>query len=106
MERDLQALAEAGDARAAVILLLKPAIEAGRIAPAGIDGRLLAAADGGDAMASFFAALSLRSRIQEVVAGGGSAVPELQAYCERMTRAAAQGWQAVAAGYLQRDGCE
>jgi serine/threonine protein kinase len=106
MEQDLQALAEVGDARAAVILLLKPAIEAGRIAPAGIDNRLLAAADGGDAMASFFAALSLRSRVQEVTAGGGSAAPELRAYCGRMTRAAAQGWQSVAAGYLQRDGCK
>jgi len=106
MEQDLEALAEVGDARATVILLLEPAIEAGRIASAGIDSRLLAAADGGDAMASFFAALSLRSRVQEVTAGGGSAAPELRAYCERMTQAAAQGWQAVAAGYLQRDGCK
>jgi serine/threonine protein kinase len=106
MEKDLQALAEVGDARAAVILLLAPAIQAGRIAPAVVDARLLAAAEGGDAMASFFVALSLRSRVQEIVASGASAAKELQAYCERMTRASAQGWQAVASNYLQRDGCK
>jgi hypothetical protein len=105
MEQDLQALAEAGDARAAVVLLLGPAIEAGRIAPATLDSRLLAAADGGDAMASFFTALSLRSRLQEATAGGAAASKELQTYCERLKQAAAQGWQAVAGDYLQRDGC-
>jgi serine/threonine protein kinase len=106
MERDLQALAEVGDARATVILLLGPAIEAGRIAPAVIDSRLIAAADGGDAMASFFAALSLRSRVQEAAAGGAAAAQEMRVYCERMTQAAAQGWQAVAGSYLQRDRCK
>jgi hypothetical protein len=104
MEQDLEALAEVGDARAAVILLLGPAIEAGRIAPAVIDSRLVAAAEGGDAMASFFTALSLRSRVQE--AGGTAATKEMRAYCERMAQAAAQGWQAVAGSYLQRDRCK
>lgn len=105
LDLDLQALATLGDARAAVIGLLAPAIQAGRIAPAAIDDRLMAAADGGDAMASFFAALALRSQVQEATARGESAASEMQAYCSRLQQAAAQGWSEVASGYLQSDGC-
>ena len=106
LEADLQSLAEVGDARAAVILLLGPAIQAGRIAPESIDSRLLAAADGGDAMASFFTAQTLRSRVLAATARGSSAASELQAYCARLSQAAAQGWEAVAADSQQRDGCK
>jgi hypothetical protein len=106
LESDLQALAEVGDARAAVILLLAPAIQAGRIAPETIDSRLTAAADGGDAMASFFTAQTLRSRVLEATARGKSAAGELQAYCERLTQAAVQGWAAVATDSQKRDGCK
>jgi hypothetical protein len=104
LERDLQALAEAGDARAIVVMLLDPAIQAGRIAPTTTDERLLLAADGGDAMASFFAALVLRSQLQSADPST-AATAELHAYCARLQQAAKQGWQQVAAEYLQRDGC-
>jgi serine/threonine protein kinase len=102
---DLQALAEVGDARSAVVLLLAPAVEAGRISPTTIDDRVLAAADAGDAMASFFVALTFRSRVQQATERGHSGAAALQAYCQRMTQAAAQGWSEVAVPYLQRDGC-
>ena len=104
LERDLQSLAKVGDARALVVMLLGPAIQAGRIAPTTIDDRLLVAADRGDAMASFFAALALRSRIQAADSRVADTA-ELQAYCARMAQTADQGWPEVAAGYLQRDGC-
>ena len=102
LEGDLQALAEAGDARAAVVMLLGPAIREGRIAPSTLDARLLVASDRGDAMASFFTALTLRTRLQE---SGSNAPEDLRAYCARMNQAVAQGWRDLAGDYLQRDGC-
>jgi hypothetical protein len=103
--RDIDALARYGDARATVVVFLAESIREGQMRRSLISDRLLAAAERGDAMASFFTAAALRDELLESKSEILPSDPELQAYCARLARASKQGWIDLAGKYLSLDGC-
>lgn len=99
--KSVNALRHFGDARAAVAAFLIDAMNTGKIDHSLVTPALTAAADGGDAMASFFLALAHRESFDSDSAHlAGSGLP-FQTFCRRMSMAAAQGL-ADAAGQFRR----
>jgi hypothetical protein len=106
LNRSIETLASYGDARAPVVRLLEQSIQAGKVERELISDQLLAAAERGDAMASFFAAQALREELGTANIPLTGSNPEFQAYCARLARASTQGWQAVADRYRSLDRCQ
>jgi hypothetical protein len=95
------ALRHFGDARAAVAAFLIEGMSTGKIDRSLVTPALMAASDGGDALASFFVALAHRESFDSDTAHlAGSGLP-FQTFCRRMSMAAAQGL-ADAAGQFRR----
>jgi tRNA A-37 threonylcarbamoyl transferase component Bud32 len=104
--RDIDALARYGDARAPVVVILAEGMREGFMRRSMISDRLLAAAERGDAMASFFTALALKDDLLGSSSDISPSDPEFQAYCARLARASKQGWAEVAGKYLVLDRCD
>jgi hypothetical protein len=105
LSRDVETLRRLGDARAAVASLLIDSVRSGNISRSQVTQSLIAASDGGDAMASLFLAVAYRESINASGALTTPADPRFRGYCEHMSRAAAQGWVEVASEYSRRDHC-
>jgi tRNA A-37 threonylcarbamoyl transferase component Bud32 len=105
MSRNIDVLARYGDARAPVVVFLAESMREGFMRRSMISDRLLAAAERGDAMASFFTALALKDELLGSDSEISPSDPEFQAYCARLARASKQGWADVAGKYFQLDGC-
>jgi hypothetical protein len=99
--KSVTALRHFGDARAAVAAFLIEGMSTGKIDRSLVTPALMAASDGGDALASFFVALAHRESFDSDTAHlAGSGLP-FQTFCRRMSMAAAQGL-ADAAGQFRR----
>jgi hypothetical protein len=104
LQRDVAALIDHGDIRGTVTAFLVDAIVSGKLAQSGFTDRLLVASEQNDPMASFFYAMALREVLRNAGETSPSS-PRFARYCEVLRRARAQGWQAVATPWLQRDNC-
>jgi hypothetical protein len=102
---EVDTLRRYGDSRAAVAALLVEGVEAGRISRSRANQSLIAASDGGDAMASLYLAVTYRESMNESASMIAPSDPRFQNYCRRMKLAAAQGWEDVALEYWRRDHC-
>jgi hypothetical protein len=99
--KSVTALRHFGDARAAVAAFLIEGMSTGKIDRSLVTPALMAASDGGDALASFFVALAHRESFDSDTAHlAGSGLP-FQTFCRRMSMADAQGL-ADAAGQFRR----
>ncbi|HEV7613976.1 MAG TPA: toll/interleukin-1 receptor domain-containing protein [Steroidobacteraceae bacterium] len=105
LSSDVQTLRRFGDARAAVAALLIDSVQTGHVTRAQITPPLLAASDGGDAMASLFVAVADREAINSSKSPVSRADPQFLSYCRRLSLSVSQGWSDVAAGYRRLDRC-
>jgi hypothetical protein len=102
---EVDTLRRYGDSRAAIAALLVEGVEAGRMSRSRANQSLIAASDGGDAMASLYLAVTYRESMNESASMVAPSDPRFQSYCRRMKLAAAQGWEDVALEYWRRDHC-
>lgn len=105
LARDVASLRRAGDPRAAVAAMLIDTIQSGHIRGALSNQSLLAASQGGDAMASLFLAAAYRSSISSTASPITPSDPRFKSYCDYMALAAEQGWSEVANRWSQQDHC-
>jgi serine/threonine protein kinase len=102
---EVDTLRRYGDSRAAVAALLIDGVEAGRISRSLATQSLVAASDGGDAMASLYLAVTYRESLNASTTTVAASDSRFKNYCRRMELAAAQGWEDVALEYWRRDRC-
>lgn len=102
---NIDSLRRLGDPRAAVAAFLLDSVHAGHIGRAQVTQSLIDASNEGDAMASLFLAVSFRDSMNLAPAGVIPSDPMFQQYCDRLRLASKQGWDDVAAEYMQRDHC-
>lgn len=105
LSRDVQTLRRFGDARAAVAALLIDSVQTGHVTRAQVTQPLLAASDGGDAMASLFVAVADREALNSSNSPISRSDPQFRSYCQRLSLSVSQGWSDVAADYWRRDRC-
>jgi len=103
---EVDTLRRYGDSRAAVAALLIDGVEAGRISRSLASQSLVAASDGGDAMASLYLAVTYRESLNASTTTVAASDLRFKNYCRRMELAAAQGWEDVALEYWRRDRCK
>jgi eukaryotic-like serine/threonine-protein kinase len=99
------ALRRFGDARAAVLAFLIEGMRVGSITRSLSSPALAKASDGGDALASFFQALSHRESFDSESAHLNGAGPQFHLFCRRMGMASAQGLAAVANQFSRLEHC-
>jgi hypothetical protein len=99
------ALRRFGDARAAVAALLVEGMRQGHITRSLASPALTAASDQGDALASFFLALSHRESFDSDTAQLSGAGPQFQMFCRRMGMASVQGLGEVAGQFRRLEHC-
>lgn len=101
---NLQVLAKHGDIRAPVALLLAQGMRAGNLSGSLITDELRRSSEQGDAMASFFLALAQRESLSQSAELSPSNAA-YRDYCDRLAKAEAQGWRAVAREQRKNDRC-
>jgi predicted Ser/Thr protein kinase len=102
---NIDSLRRLGDSRAAVAAFLLDSVHAGHIGRAQVTQSLIDASNEGDAMASLFLAVSFRDSMNLAPSGVMPSDPMFRQYCDRLRLASKQGWDDVAAEYMQRDHC-
>jgi serine/threonine protein kinase len=102
---DIDSLRRLGDSRAAVAAFLLDSLHAGHIGRAQVTQSLINASNEGDAMASLFLAVSFRDSMNQDPSGVMPSDPMFKQYCDRLHLTSKQGWDDVAAEYMQRDHC-
>jgi hypothetical protein len=103
LKRQISTLDRFGDARAAVASLLIDSVQSGHFSGAQVTQSLIAASNGGDAMASLFVAVAYRESLLTLGRRPSPNDAGFRRYCERMGMATAQGWAEVAGEYFRRD---
>jgi len=102
---NIDSLRRLGDSRAAVAAFLLDSVHAGHIGRAQVTQSLIDASNEGDAMASLFLVVSFRDSMNLNPSGVMPSDPMFRQYCDRLRLASKQGWDDVAAEYMQRDHC-
>jgi hypothetical protein len=105
LTKSVNALRHFGDARAAVAAFLIEGMNIGKIDRSLVTPALMAASDGGDAMASFFVALAHRESFDSDAAHLAGSGLHFQTFCRRMSMAATQGLADVAGQFRRLEHC-
>ena len=100
LRREIDALARHGDARAPVIVFLAESMRKGYMRRSMISDRLFAAAERGDAMASFFTALALKGELLGVWFRYLGVGPGVSGLLRAAGARVKEGWADVAEKYF------